>query len=163
MIILITGLPSSGKTTLARMVSHLFLERGIPHVWFDGKDLREIFEIHGYERENLLRFSKFVSNLSRVLSRKGFIVLISAVMPYSEMVEIVAPDMTILLECDIEKLKKRGENYERAVRGEIELPGVNVPYEKPKAVDLVLKTCEEGVEDSFEKIVEFLKMEGVIS
>ena len=70
--------------------------------------------------------------------------------------------------CDapVEICEARDEDglYERARAGEItNVTGVDAPYERPTAADLVLDTVKESIEDNVAEVLTFLRDRGLLS
>jgi adenylylsulfate kinase-like enzyme/2-polyprenyl-3-methyl-5-hydroxy-6-metoxy-1,4-benzoquinol methylase len=84
-VIWITGYSSSGKTTVARQVEKLLRSSGVPVVWLDGDDLRNIFAARwGYDRSERVELGKVYLQLCNHLSSQGLVVVISAIAMYDE-------------------------------------------------------------------------------
>ncbi|RLG43000.1 MAG: adenylyl-sulfate kinase, partial [Thermoproteota archaeon] len=81
-VIWITGLPSSGKTTLARKLEHEFREMGKKVEVLDGDEVRRWLSPEaGFTREDRERHLRRVAYVSRLLARNGVIVIAAFVSP----------------------------------------------------------------------------------
>ncbi|HYH40898.1 MAG TPA: adenylyl-sulfate kinase [Burkholderiales bacterium] len=79
-VIWITGLPNSGKTTVAELLQHEFRSKGVTTVWLDGDHLRRIFSNRwGYSREERVKLAAEYSKLAAHLSMQGLTVIVSVV------------------------------------------------------------------------------------
>jgi adenylylsulfate kinase len=79
-VIWITGLPNSGKTTVAELLQHEFRTKGMATVWLDGDHLRRIFSNRwGYSREERVELAAAYSKLAAHLSMQGLTVIVSVV------------------------------------------------------------------------------------
>ncbi len=113
--------------------------------------------------ENIKRLG-FVANL---LSRNGVITIIAAINPYNiarnELKTLYKANL-IYVKCDMETLRKRDTKglYERAFLPENHpdkihnLTGVNDTFDIPEKPDFVIDTSEENLENSLEKVLDFI-------
>jgi adenylylsulfate kinase-like enzyme len=65
----------------------------------------------------------------------------------------------IYVKTDIETCKKRDPKglYKKALKGQIQnLTGIDAPYEEPENPELIIDTKEESVEESLEKLQEYV-------
>jgi adenylylsulfate kinase len=157
-----TGLPSAGKTTLARALEKRLLAEGFDHVEIlDGDVVREyLTKDLGFtqkDRDENVRRIGFVANL---LSRNGVTVLASVISPYRAIRDevramhdgrfrevYVATPVEVCSERDVKGL------YARQRAGEISgLTGVDDPYEPPLEPDVVVHTQEQTLEESVETV-----------
>ena len=159
-VVLLTGLPSAGKTTLARQAHGRLLGAGLPAEVLDGDEVRRQFwpelTLSGADRSaNLAR----IAGLARMLARNGVLVLVAAIAPYSKdrdsmrglladsdirFHEVhVATPLGTCIDRDVKGL------YARHRRGEISgLTGVDAVYEVPAGPELTIDTSRMSVEDS---------------
>jgi adenylylsulfate kinase len=145
-IVWFTGLPASGKSTLARRVQAHFTRTGRASVVLDGDELRDILGSHAYAPEDRDRFYRALAALAAVLANQGIVVLVAATAPRrrdrararAEVADGVFVEVwvkTPLSECEVRDPKGL---YARARYGEIrELPGVGVAYEPPEAPEVI--------------------------
>jgi adenylyl-sulfate kinase len=146
-----TGLPASGKSTIAAAVERELLARGQRAYLLDGDNLRHGLNGDlGFDRAARAENVRRAAHVARLFSDAGIVALVSLVSPYAaerakaralhEAVGIPFHEVyvnTPLAEC--ERRDPKGL-YARARRGEIrEFTGVDDPYEEPVCADLELR------------------------
>jgi len=85
MIVVFYGQPSSGKTTLAKLLQKTFFLKNLPTpVIIDGDEIRDIFRCKDFSKEGRLNNLRRISDIATFLESKYNLVIISAVYPYQE-------------------------------------------------------------------------------
>ena len=172
-VVWLTGLPGSGKTTIARGVAEELRRRGFRVEVLDGDEVRRWLSPEaGFTREDRRRHLIRVAHVSRLLARNGVIVLCGFVSPYRdvrreirEIVERDAPFVEVYVKCSLEECIRRDPKglYRRALRGEIKhFTGISDPYEPPENPELELDTESESVEENVRKLLEYLVARGYV-
>jgi adenylylsulfate kinase len=140
----LTGLPSSGKTTLARALVKLLHDTGYKTVWWDGDDVRKnICKDLGFSREDRDENVRRVAWLAATTVGQGYVTVVSMVSPYREARrkarEMVKATGGIFVEvwvdCPVEICKERDVKglYGMAEAGLLKgMTGVDDPYEEPE-------------------------------
>ena len=157
-----TGLPCSGKTTIAKR-----LIKSIPNLAvLDGDELREWLSPKDFSREGRNEHNKKVAYLTKLLISHKVPVCVSLISPYYENREtakkIVGKDFFIELyvKCSLNECEKRDVKgmYKKARNNELKsFTGISDNYDIPKNPDLVVNTEEETLESVTKKILEYLK------
>ncbi len=159
-VIWITGLPRSGKTTLARAVVDALRARSVPALWLDSDDLRAVMtpEATYSDRERDV-FYATVAHLAALGAQGGIIVVVSATASkrvYRDAARSQAPRFTeVYVYCSPQSRDARDDAglYARAKTGAItNLPGAGAPYEPPAQPELTFDT-DQGVDDAMVKAV----------
>lgn len=140
-VIWFTGLPGSGKTTLAERVRERLGNRP---VLLDSDAVRAALGWDAYGATARDAFYRALAELAALLARQGHDVLVAATAPrrsHRELARSLAPRFvevfvnTPVAECEARDVKGL---YARARRGEAPtLPGVGVPFEEPMMPDVV--------------------------
>jgi len=161
-----TGLPLSGKTTIADRVYEELQKLQIPLERIDSKDIRELVPDIGYTREDRNRHMKRIAHLIKTLQNNSVSTVASFVSPYREsrkaVREMVKNNIVVYLKADIETCKKRDYKgvYEKAMSGELQnFSGVSDAYEEPQHAEIVIDTDKTGVDEAVSKIVQYIKKE----
>ena len=156
-----TGLPCSGKTTVADGVAEKLRRKGYKVERLDGDIVRRSLTSDlGFSKEDRDENIKRVTFVAKLLTRNGVIVLATFVSPYRERRrksrEEIGEFMEVYVRCSIEECMKRDVKgmYRKAMEGEITgFTGVDDPYEEPPSPELVLDTDRETVEESVGKVL----------
>jgi adenylylsulfate kinase len=163
-----TGLPLSGKTTIADKVYEELEKLQIPIERIDSKDVRELIPNIGYTREDRNRHMHRIGNLIKTLQNNSVSTVASFVSPYKEsrkaIREMVKNNIVVYVKADIESCKKRDYKgaYEKAIRGEYQnFSGVNDVYEEPQHAEIIIDTDKMCVDDAVLKIVKYIKRKNI--
>ncbi|TKI69930.1 adenylyl-sulfate kinase [Sulfurimonas crateris] len=159
-----TGLPLSGKTTIADAVYKELEKLDIPLERIDSKDIRELIPDIGYTREDRNRHMHRVGHLIKTLQNNSISTVASFVSPYSEsrkaIREMVKNNVVVYVKADIETCKKRDYKgkYAKALVGQLQnFTGVNDIYEEPQHAEIVIDTDKTSVEEATKIIIKYIK------
>ncbi len=137
-----TGLPSSGKSTLAAEVAGELRLRGTEAVTLDSDELRgALIPPLGYDDESRARLYATLARLAALLARQGHIVLVPATAhrrAYRDDARALAPAFfEIFVDTPLAECRRRDTKglYKAHVA---EAPGAGLPYEPPVAPDHVV-------------------------
>jgi len=171
-LVWLTGLPGSGKSTISHELEHRLFLQNIKTYVLDGDNVRQGlckdmgFSAHD-RRENLRR----VGEVALLFVDAGIVTIAAFASPYRtdrRMVrQMFAPGdfIEVYLGCDVTVCEARDPKglYRKARRGEIKnFTGVSDPYEPPEHPEIVLATDRMSIDESVERIVGYLKNRGVI-
>lgn len=143
-VIWITGLPSSGKSTLAEALLPRLRASGRSVLWLDSDDLRRVLTpAPTYSAAERDWFYGAIAAIAARAAQGGVTVLISATAPLRKYRDHARSSVDRFLEvylaCDRELLLARDPKglYRRSAAGEIaNLPGAGATYEPPIAPEL---------------------------
>jgi len=156
----LTGLPCSGKSTIARELARRLLRRGRRVEVLDGDLIRQSLSYGlGFNREdrdrNVLRVA-FVANL---LSRNDVVVIVAVVSPYrqarAEARQLLQRFFEVHVDCPVEECERRDVKgmYKRARAGEVRgFTGVDDLYETPLEPELVVSTNFQSSDESAARV-----------
>lgn len=170
-VVWFTGLPSSGKSTIAQAVYQRLFDRHLAVELLDGSEVRESLSRGlGFSREDREENVRRIGYVAKLLSRNGVIAICAAVSPFRATRDEVRSNTTNFLEiyvdCPVAVAESRDADgmYARARRGEIiEFTGVNAPYEPPTSPEVHIHADRESVEEASDRVLRTLEMIGVIS
>ena len=159
-----TGLPLSGKTTIADKVYEKLKKLDIPLERIDSKDIRDLIPDIGYTREDRNRHMRRIGHLIQTLQKNSISTVASFVSPYRESRKairtMVKNNIVVYVKADIETCKKRDYKgvYERALTGELKnFTGVDDIYEEPKHAEIVIDTEKTDPDEAAEIIYKYVK------
>ncbi|MEV7026816.1 adenylyl-sulfate kinase [Kitasatospora sp. NPDC093558] len=164
----LTGLPSSGKTTIAHAVAQRLRAEGRRVEVLDGDEFRRTISAGlGFSREDRHTNVQRIGMVAEVLARNGVLVLVPAIAPFADSrqavrerhatshtpyleIHVTTPSSTCA-ERDVKGL------YAQQAAGEITgLTGVDDPYEAPQAPDLSIPAHEQSVDESSSVLLSLL-------
>lgn len=156
-----TGLPSSGKSTIARMVERELRSAGLKVELLDGDVVRtNLSKGLGFSREDREINIKRIGFVCHLLTRNGIIAIASAISPYRETRDynrrMIGSFIEVFVKTDQAVCEKRDVKglYKKARAGEITgFTGVDDPYEEPENPEIVCETENESPEASAKKVI----------
>ncbi|MEU8655049.1 adenylyl-sulfate kinase [Streptomyces sp. NPDC048737] len=169
----LTGLPSAGKTTLARAVAERLAATGRRAEVLDGDEIRRFLSQElGFTRADRHTNVTRIGFLAQTLASHGVLVLAPVIAPYAASraavrerhaaggtayLEVhVATPVEVCSERDVKGL------YARQAAGELTgLTGVDDPYEVPEAPELRIRTEGRSVADTAAELHAFLIERGL--
>jgi adenylylsulfate kinase len=167
----LTGLPSSGKTTLAAALHSLLAERGVPAQLLDSDELRRVLTPDpAYTSQKRDWFYGVLVWLAGLMTDNGVNVLIAATAPrrvYREAARGRIDRCSIVhVDCPAEVCRARDPKglWRRSAEGEIvALPGAGAAYEPPPAPDVRVNTAELSIEEAAQQILHALEGQGWVA
>jgi adenylyl-sulfate kinase len=161
-----TGLPCSGKSTLARKVEETLLERGVNCEVLDGDEVRDnLSKGLTFSKEDRDINIRRIGWVCKLLARNGAIAIGAAISPYKAIRDEIREQherfVEVYVKAPIDILKDRDVKgmYKKALAGEIKnFTGVSDPYEEPDNPEIVAETDKETVDESAHKIIRTLEL-----
>jgi bifunctional enzyme CysN/CysC len=146
----LTGLPASGKSTLAHAVEERLVRAGRPAYVLDGDNLRHGLNGDlGFSEADRAENVRRTAHAARLMADAGLVALVSLVSPFAAERdraralhdEAGLPFFEVWVDTPVEVCEQRDPKglYARARAGEITgMTGVDAPYEVPSAPELVV-------------------------
>ena len=169
----LTGLPSAGKTTLARALIEVLAERGVDTELLDGDEVRTHLSAGlGFSKQDRDIQVTRIGFVAELLARHGVLVLVPVIAPYADARDKVrahhaehgTPLLQVHLSTPVEVCAERDVKglYGKAFRGEISsMTGVDDPYEVPVDPDLRIDTAAVDRDASVALLVNLLTTRGL--
>ena len=165
-VIWFTGLPCSGKTTLALGIEKELFNRGFLCQVLDGDNVRcGINSNLGFSNTDRLENIRRIAEVSKLFLSAGVITINAFVSPTFEIRELARNTIgkedfiEIFLNPSVEVCELRDVKgmYKKARAGQIiDFTGVNAPFEEPAHPQLEVNTDRESIEASIKKILDYI-------
>ncbi len=169
-VVWFTGLPCSGKTTIAKKLMEILQEKGKDVELLDGDTVRDYIRNKDFSKEGRNKHLRYIALMAKLLAERGVIVLCSFVSPYREnrdfarsicknFIEVyVKASLDTCIQRDVKGM------YKKALNGEIKgFTGIDDPYEEPENPEIIVETDKESVEESVEKVLDKLAELGYVN
>ena len=159
-----TGLPSSGKSTIARLLERQAKKWNFKVELLDGDVVRtHLCKDLGFSKEDRDMNIKRIGFVCHLLTRNGVMAIASAISPYKEGRDanrrLIGNFVEVYVNTPVSECEKRDVKglYKKARAGEIKgFTGVDDVYEVPEKPDVICDTLNETPEQSLEKVVQRL-------
>ncbi len=159
-----TGVPLSGKSTIANKVYEELEKLDIPLERLDSQDIRDLIPGIGFSREDRNRHMQRIGHLIKTLQNNSISTVASFVSPYRESRKairmMVKNNIVVYVKADIETCKKRDYKgvYEKALSGELQnFSGVNDVYEEPQHAEIIIDTQTTSADEAAQIIIKYIK------
>jgi bifunctional enzyme CysN/CysC len=168
----LTGLPASGKSTIAARLERRLVEAGRPAYLLDGDNVRhglsgDLGFSPGDRRENIRR----VAHVARLMADSGAVAIVSLVSPSArdralarELHEAArVPFIEVYVDTPVEVCAQRDPKglYARARAGEVrDFTGISAPYDAPENPEILVHGAEEDVDAAAARLLEELEKHG---
>lgn len=165
-----TGLPCSGKSSIADAVAEELRRRGLKTERLDGDLIRKhLWKELGFSKKDRDENIRRAAFLAQLLTRNGIAVLTSFISPYRELRDYARQEIgdfvEIYVRCPVEVCIQRDTRgmYKKALAGEIpEFTGVSDPYEEPLNPELIIESDKESLEESVARVTAKIRELGYI-
>jgi len=172
-VLWLTGLSGCGKSTVATCLQEKLFLKNVQAYILDGDNIRHGLNGDlGFSPEDREENIRRIGEVAHLFAEAGFIAITSFISPYrkdrdqarslnkdGEFIEVfVKAPLDVCEERDPKGL------YKKAREGIIkEFTGISAPYEEPENPEILLETDKLSVEESADKILGYLKNQGIIS
>jgi adenylylsulfate kinase len=173
LILWFTGLPSSGKSTLANEVEKRLISSGVRTYILDGDNIRVgLCKDLGFSEDDRAENIRRIGEVSKLFVHAGCIVLSAFVSPYrrdrdavralvdeGEFVEVfVSASLEVCEQRDVKGLYKKAR--EGVIKG---FTGIDDPYEEPLKPEIVIKTDRIVLEEGTDLIISYLNERKILN
>lgn len=167
-----TGLPASGKSTIAVALEKALWERGVHSYVLDGDNVRHgLNKDLGFSPEERTENIRRIGEVAKLFTSAGVINVTAFISPYRSDRErvrsIMAPGefIEVFVDCSVEECERRDPkgHYKLARDGKIpEFTGISAPYEAPENPEITVRTAGQTLDDSVAVVIAYLQSEGYI-
>jgi len=172
-LVWLTGLPSSGKSTIAFTAEHVLVEQGRLAYVLDGDNIRHGLNKNlGFSAEDRAENIRRIGEVGKLFADAGLITLSSFVSPYIQDRDAVRELMAegdfieVFIDTPLELCEERDPKglYKKARAGEIpNFTGISDPYEPPQNPELVIKTENCTPQEAAVQIIQKLEEMGKVT
>jgi len=172
-ILWFTGLSCSGKSTLAYKVEEELFKRELRAYVLDGDNVRTgLNKDLGFSAEDREENIRRIGEVAKLFVDAGLIVIAAFISPYEKDREFVRSIVDndefieIYVKCSLNVCEQRDVKgfYKKARQGIIKnFTGIDDPYEEPKHPEIIVETDKMTVEESINKIMNYLEGKGYIN
>jgi adenylylsulfate kinase len=165
-LIWFTGLSGSGKSTLAVQLEAQLHALGYKTYLLDGDNIRAgINKDLSFTNEGRVENIRRIGEVAKLMLDAGIIVLSAFISPFKadreQVRTIVGADkyIEVFVDAPIEVCEQRDVKglYKKARAGEVKnFTGIDSPYEAPENADIHIPTHQMPVEQSIEKLIDYL-------
>lgn len=169
-VVWLTGLSGSGKSTIAKGVEHKLYKKGILTKLLDGDNLRTGLNGNlGFSEEDRVENIRRVAEVAKLFANAGIVTLCSFVSPTLQIrkqaAQIIGNDFKeVYVKASFETCAERDVKglYKKAMAGELKnFTGLDAPFEDPETPYLTLDTntqsAEESVDALYNSIIKLIK------
>jgi len=167
-----TGLPGSGKSTIAVALEKALWDRGVHTFVLDGDNIRHgLNKDLGFSPEDRNENIRRIGEVAKLFTSAGVINVTAFISPYrsdrdqARALMGAGEFIEVYVDCALAECERRDPkgHYKKARAGEIkEFTGVSAPYEAPLHPELVVHTDREAVDGSVAVILNYLQTNGYI-
>lgn len=161
----ITGLPASGKSTLAKKLAKKLAEHGVKVQILESDELRRVLTPKpSYAEEERDDFYRALVYVGKLLTDNGVNVVFDATANKRKYRDAarkqIAKFLLVYAKCPLEVCMKRDPKgiYKAALEGRATtVPGLQAKYEEPEDAEVVVETDKEQPEEAVVKILKRVK------
>lgn len=167
-----TGLPSSGKSTIADYTSRMLHASGLYSIVLDGDNIRHGLNSDlGFSPEDRTENIRRIGEVAKLLTSSGIINIVAFISPYradraaARAMQAGGDFLEVFVDTPVEVAETRDPKglYRKARAGEIkQFTGVSAPYEAPESPELRLDTVSEDAAACAGRIIDLLRQRGAI-
>ena len=166
----LTGLPCSGKSSIAAAVTKKLRLRGCNVERLDGDVVRNhLWSELGYSKEHRDENIRRVTFLANLLVQNGIVAVTSFISPYRDIRDYARREIgdfiEVYVKCPLEVCFSRDIKgmYKQALVGEIKnFTGISDPYEEPLNPEITVETDREPLDKNVAKIIETAEQLGYL-
>jgi adenylylsulfate kinase len=171
-VLWLTGLPSSGKSTIANLVDAKLHARGVHAFVLDGDNIRHGLNKNlGFSPEDREENIRRIGEVAKLFAEGGLIAITAFISPYRkdrDAARALLPQGEFIeahVSAPVDVCEKRDPKgmYQKAKAGVVkEFTGVSAPYEAPLSPEIVLDSSSKGPDVLADEVLAYFEDEGII-
>ncbi len=168
-VVWLTGLSSSGKSTIARKLEELLYKKGILSYVLDGDNIRHGLNSNlGFSREDREENIRRIAEVAKLFYDSGCFVIVAFISPYKKdrrfARKLIGDDFVCAyVKCSLKECKARDPKglYKKAREGKIaNFTGISDKYEAPENPEIIIDSEKTKPEEAAKKIMDFILNDG---
>ena len=162
MVVWLTGLPASGKSTIADELEKLLHQQGFSTYLLDGDNMRHGLSAGlGFGDADRIENLRRVAEVAALFRDAGIVTIVACISPFAESRRLAREKagsqyfIEVYVKADLEICQKRDPKalYQKSNMGEIHnFTGISSCYEEPEDPDIKIDTGVLSIEESVDKI-----------
>ena len=166
MVVWLTGLSGSGKSTIANLVEMELFIQGIHTYLLDGDNLRHgVNKNLGFSHDDRVENIRRISEIGKLFVDAGIVTLIAVISPYKKDRDEVRQKFNknefieVYVKCSLEECEKRDPKglYKKAREGKIKnFTGIDQEYEEPILPELIIDTSKQSIKTSVSQLIDYI-------
>jgi bifunctional enzyme CysN/CysC len=170
-VVWLTGLPASGKSTLARALERRLFGKGGSPILLDGDTLRAGLNSDlGFSAEDRAENIRRLAEVATHLARNGHIAIVAAVSPSLQdratarrIADTAFREIYVATSAEVCESRDPKGHYARAREGSLhDFTGIAGDYQPPTASELAIDTTVRGVVEATDDIERMLLSSGIL-
>lgn len=170
-VLWLTGLPASGKSTLARALERRLFGKGGSPILLDGDTLRAGLNGDlGFSAEHRAENIRRLAEVATHLARNGHIAIVAAVSPSAEdrtaarrVADTAFREIYVATPAAVCESRDPKGHYAKARAGSLPgFTGIGNDYQPPAASELTIDTSARSVSEATDEIEEMLMRSGIL-
>jgi bifunctional enzyme CysN/CysC len=170
-VVWLTGLPASGKSTLARALERRLFSQGGSPILLDGDTLRAGLNSDlGFSAQDRAENIRRLAEIATHLARNGHIAIVAAVSPSAEdraaarrIADTAFREVYVATSAEVCESRDPKGHYAKARAGSLHgFTGIGNDYQPPTASELSIDTSARSVPEAIEEIEQMLIKTGII-
>jgi bifunctional enzyme CysN/CysC len=165
----LTGLPASGKSTIATALEQALVDRGRVAYLLDGDNIRHgLSGDLGFDEDSRAENIRRVGHVARLFADAGAVAVVSLVSPLAEardrarkLHEVAElPFIEVFVDTPVEECARRDPKglYAKARAGRLNtMTGDGMRYEAPASPEVTVRTLDEDVEAAVDRLLQWLE------
>jgi adenylylsulfate kinase len=172
-IVWMTGLSASGKSTIACILEQMLLHKKKHAYRLDGDNIRMGLNKNlGFSAEDRAENIRRIGEVAKLFSDAGTIAITSFISPYKKDRDAVRASVKpgefieVYVQVSLAEAEKRDPKglYKKARAGQLKgFTGIDDPYEAPLNPEVIIKTANETPEKSAARVLGYLEEKGFIA
>ncbi len=170
-VVWLTGLPASGKSTLARALERRLFSQGGSPILLDGDTLRAGLNSDlGFSAQDRAENIRRLAEIATHLARNGHIAIVAAVSPSAEdraaarrIADTAFREVYVATSAEVCESRDPKGHYAKARAGSLHgFTGIGNDYQPPTASELSIDTSARSVPSAIEEIEQMLIKTGIV-